>query len=379
MRGRTREERVTPQLGRYSAGGDSVKVKEITVRKLELPLLKPYKVSYRSYTFFDPFVIAVRDGDGCTGWGEGLVSEGSSEETQAGALQFITEHASKIVGMQTDVAKKCVIANVSKSPIAATALITAIEMLEGSEILNVVEEHAVPLLAMVVTHDRHKIRDEVDEHIGLGFKALKIKVGFDYNEDLERIELIRKAAAGRASLTLDANRAFDRETGCRFAAALDPEGIDQLEQPCAADDWESNAAVAKVSRVPLMLDESVLTLGDIERAATVPGVKFVKLKLRKTGSLESLLAGIRRIHELGMQAVLGDGTSTEIHCWMEACVARFGIDTPGQMNGFLKTTERLFLEPLQFASGEIRVQKNFHPSIDQEVLAKRTTFVERFR
>lgn len=355
-----------------------MKVKEITIRKLELPLIKPYKVSYRSYTFFDPFVVEVRDMDGRTGWGEGLISPGSSEETQDGGLQFIKEHAARIVCMRTDVAKNVVIANVSKSPIAATALITAIEMLEGSEMLNVDQEHRVPLLAMVVSHDRHKISDEVDEHVETGFKALKIKVGFDFKEDLERIDFIRQAAAGRATLTLDANRAFDRDTGCRFAAALDPEGIDQLEQPCAADDWESNAAVAKVSRVPLMLDESVLTIGDIERAATISGVKFVKLKLRKTGSLINLLAGIRKIHELGMQAVLGDGTSTEIHCWMEACVARFGVDTPGQMNGFLKTTKRLFLEPLQFTSGEIQLQQNFNPTINQEVLQKHTTFIERF-
>src|SRR5581483_12385926 len=106
-----------------------------------------------------------------------------------------------------------------------------------------------------------------DEHISQGFSALKVKVGFDVAQDLKRVAAIQQAAAGRAGITLDANRAFNRERAIQFAAALNPEGIDQLEQPCAADDWESNAAVAAASTVPLMLDESIMSIEDIDRAA----------------------------------------------------------------------------------------------------------------
>src|SRR2546427_707247 len=81
---------------------------------------------------------------------------------------------------------------------------------------------------------------------------------------------------GRARLRIDANQGYSRSDGCRFASALDPEVVDWFEQPCALRDWDSNAAVAKVSAVPVMLDESIYSFVDIQRAAGIEGVGFIK-------------------------------------------------------------------------------------------------------
>ena len=54
--------------------------------------------------------------------------------------------------------------------------------------------------------------------------------------------------------------------------------------------------------------------------------------------------------QLGMTPVLGDGVSLEIGCWAEACVAARAINNAGEMNGFLKTSARLFANPLPFSN-----------------------------
>ena len=59
------------------------------------------------------------------------------------------------------------------------------------------------------------------------------------------------------------------------------------------------------------------------------------------------------MRQLGMEPVLGDGLSSEIGCWMEACVASVTIRNAGEFNRFLKPNVRLFVEPLQFAAGEL--------------------------
>lgn len=105
-----------------------MKVGEIILRKLDLSPIKPYKVSYRSYTSFDPFIVEVLDEDGNVGWGEGLISPGSSEETQEGGWKFLCEHAEQGVGKTTNLAKSVVEKHKHSSPIAAAALATAIEM-----------------------------------------------------------------------------------------------------------------------------------------------------------------------------------------------------------------------------------------------------------
>jgi len=359
-------------------GDTPMRLTEIVVRKLELPIVKPYRVSYRSYSSFDPYIVEVRDDEGRVGWGEGLISPGAGRETQTGGWEFLCSQATEVAGGSTERAKELVLARLDASPIAATALVTAIEMLEQNHVLRVTTPARVPLLALVVEHNLEKIGPEIDQHVEAGFKALKVKVGFDVEQDLKRVAAIQQASAGRATITLDANRAFDRPQAISFARRLDPEGIDQLEQPCGADDWESNAAVAAASTVPLMLDESIMSLEDIDRAAGIPNVKFLKLKLRKFGSLTLLSEATRHIEARGMATVLGDGTSTEIHCWMEACVARQGLRTPGQMNGFLKIRHNLFTEPLSFEDGEIRLAAGFWPEIDREVLTRHTVAEARF-
>ena len=78
-----------------------MKLQEITLRKVRLPLIRPYVLSYRTFDEFEPIIVEVRDGDGRVGWGEGHISPGSSSETRDGGWAFCSEHAADIVGMDT--------------------------------------------------------------------------------------------------------------------------------------------------------------------------------------------------------------------------------------------------------------------------------------
>src|SRR6266550_7005429 len=91
-----------------------------------------------------------------------------------------------------------------------------------------------------------------------------------------------------------------------------------LEQPCRAEDWDANAHVAKVSTVPVMLDEPICELADVKRASTIPNVGFCKLKLKRFGGLDLLREALDAVSAAGMESVLGDGLSGELGCWMEA-------------------------------------------------------------
>jgi hypothetical protein len=79
-----------------------------------------------------------------------------------------------------------------------------------------------------------------------------------------------------------------------------------------------------------------------------------------------------------MEAVLGDGLSSEFGCWMEACVARVTIRNAGEFNGFLKPSARLFSEPLRFVAGELVLPSGFTPTVDAHALAAHEITSERF-
>jgi L-alanine-DL-glutamate epimerase-like enolase superfamily enzyme len=196
--------------------------------------------------------------------------------------------------------------------------------------------------------------------------------------DLARVAAIQGSAAGRAVLRIDANRGYSESDGIRFASSLDPFGVELFEQPCAAEDWQANARVAEVSTVPLMLDEPICDLGDIERAGQIKGVGFCKLKLKRFGGLHHLRDALARVRSCGMESVLGDGLSSEINCWMEACASVGLVSKAGEFNGFLKPSVRLLANPLPFESGSLCLPAHYRPEIDLDVLKAHQIVCERF-
>jgi len=348
-------------------------VVRVTFRRLKLPLVKPYRLSYRTFHEFEPYVIEIEDSDGRVGYGAAHISPGSSSETREGGLAYLKHRLPRLIGLKTPQAKALMLAQYQESKVATTAVVTALEVLEAMPVLNRKAPATLPLLVPVSALDQAGIETEVETAIAAGFRTLKIKVGQNVDTDVTRVGWIQNAVAGRATLRIDANRAYDREAAIAFVRKVDPDGIVLFEQPCEADQWDDNAAVAVASDIPLMLDEPISTLEDIERAAEIPGVAFCKVKLKRLGSVARLIEGIQHIQAHGMQAVLGDGLGCDLHAWFEACVAADHIDNAGEFNGWLKLRDRLFTRPLVFENGSMTVPAGPCPGVDRERLAAAST------
>jgi L-alanine-DL-glutamate epimerase-like enolase superfamily enzyme len=329
----------------------------------------PYKLALGAVTHFDTILVTARDDDGRRGVGEATVLTGYTHETIDGAWRLAADLAPKLPGLTAEAAEAVVAPHDAASPFLATAFRTAIEMLAGHPLLRLSAPARVPLLAVVNEMDEAAMEAEVAAHLAGGYGTLKVKVGFDVDRDLKRVRFIQDLA-GRAALRLDGNQGYGREEALRFVQALDPTGIELLEQPCAADDWEAAAAVARASPVPTMLDESIYGMDDVARAADA-GAAYVKLKLMKMGGLDRLAAGLERIRALALRPVLGNGVASDVGCWMEACVARTHIDNAGEMNGFLKPRWSLLRRPLAVRDGALVLDPT-PPVLDADAVARAT-------
>jgi L-Ala-D/L-Glu epimerase len=355
-----------------------VRIEDIVLRTVRMPLKRPYKLSYRTFTEFEPVIVEIRGRDGAIGWGEGHISPGSSSETREGGWQFCREFADTILGRDCAEAKEILARNMHRSKVAATALMTAIEMLEGEALLEAGGDARLPLLSPVNATEESEIADEIDRRIAEGFRTFKIKVGNDAAADVKRVCAIQKAVRGRATMRIDANRAYSETDAIAFAAALDPTGIELFEQPCKAEDWDANASVARASPVPVMLDEPICAMADIERAGEIENVGFCKLKLKRFGGIGRLHEALLAVRAHGMEPVLGDGLGGDIACWMEATIACTTIRNAGEFNGFLKAKASLFEEPLTVERGDLVLKSGFVPKIDFRMLKAHETSRERF-
>jgi L-alanine-DL-glutamate epimerase-like enolase superfamily enzyme len=89
----------------------------------------------------------------------------------------------------------------------------------------------------------------------LGFRMLKIKGGCDPEEDVRRVQAIRRALPGFI-LRLDADGCYTVEQALDVGRALKGE-LEMLEQPTPADDLEGLRQVSRHSPVPVLADQSV--------------------------------------------------------------------------------------------------------------------------
>jgi o-succinylbenzoate synthase len=342
--------------------------------RLLLPLVRPYHLSLGAIEAFDTIVVETNDGER-TGFGEATYVNGYTDETIEGAWDQTRELCAQLAGDSIAGARRRLAPLLADAPFTASAFGTALDMLEQHAHLNVATEARLPLLALLQGETEEEIERDIDTAIRNGYQTLKIKVGFDAAEDLVRMQTIQRVNRGRCKLRLDANQGYSREDALRFAASLDPDSIELFEQPCAKEDWDSAVAVSRVSTVPMMLDESIYDSEDIERVAHLKAASFVKLKLVKAGSIDTLVRDLSCIRELGMEPVLGNGVATEISNWMEACAARGVVTNALESNGFLKPRRSIVARPLRFEKGAIVLEPGWTPQLDRAAVEAQSVAV----
>jgi L-alanine-DL-glutamate epimerase-like enolase superfamily enzyme len=346
----------------------STEFERITVHRLEVPLTVPYRLAFGPVEFYDTIIAELTARDGRSGLGEATVLTGYTEETIEDSWRVARELASEIARLGRGAVRSRLDALAKSHPFTATAFGTALEMLEASRFLEVRGRTPVPLVGMLNATGERARREEFERLLAAGYRTVKLKVGFDVGRDLEHVRAVQALARGKAAIRIDANQGYSSGQGVAFVRALDPAGIELFEQPCPAGDWDAHLTVARAAAVPMMLDESIYGLADIERAAERKAATYVKVKLMKLGTMHALAAAIERIRSLGMRPVLGNGVACDLGCWMEGCVAARHIDNAGEMNGFLKARGALLTEPLEFHDGAMWLKPGFAPRLDPERL-----------
>ena len=101
------------------------------------------------------------------------------------------------------------------------------------------------------------------------------------------------------TLYVDANAGWSADEAIGEIDRMLAYGVALVEQPVAKADYEGMGRVQAHCAVPVVADESVQTLADVERLAAA-GVGGINLKLMKVGGLGPGLAMLRRARGPGL-------------------------------------------------------------------------------
>ena len=141
------------------------------------------------------------------------------------------------------------------------------------------------------------------------FPIIKLKLGSG-DDDEARLAAVR-AARPDAELCVDANGGWRPEDAVQQAQKMLAYGVSFIEQPVPKGEIEAMGRVQAAVDVPVVADESVQTMADVERLAAV-GVQGINLKLMKLGGLGPALGIVQRAQELGLRLMLGCMVETSL-------------------------------------------------------------------
>lgn len=143
-------------------------------------------------------------------------------------------------------------------------------------------------------------------YVARGFKTIKLRLGVgSFDDDLRRLGKLRDEFGNSVSLSVDVNGQWSDDDALSQIIALEPYNLSYIEQPVSKTSWTMIECLAKHSKVPVMLDESMASNDDVDRVISIGGQLAAHLKLIKFGGLRPLIAAGKKLNAAGIPIMVG--------------------------------------------------------------------------
>jgi L-alanine-DL-glutamate epimerase-like enolase superfamily enzyme len=177
-----------------------------------------------------------------------------------------------------------------------------------------------------------------------GFKIIKVKLGRD--SDKELIRIIRSVTD--VPIYVDANQGWaDRNQSLDLIYWLQEQGVVLIEQPMLKTDLDGNAWLTTHSPIPIIGDEAVQRLADVETAKGV--YHGINIKLMKSAGMYEARQMIAKARQLGLKVLIG--CMSETSCASLAAAALAPQCDWADIDGPFLTTNNPYKQP-DFVDGK---------------------------
>ena len=126
---------------------------------------------------------------------------------------------------------------------------------------------------------------EIEEYCNAGFKHIKIKLGQQIDQDIERILKTQEKFKNSIVIRIDANQGWSFNDTIKFFSSVD--NIELIEQPLKVANSAEILGFPKELKKIIALDESVVTPADAIKYSTQNYAGIYNIKLMKCGGISA--------------------------------------------------------------------------------------------
>ncbi|WP_429814390.1 muconate/chloromuconate family cycloisomerase [Ensifer sp. B1-9] len=365
-------------------------VERVETMLVDLPTIRPHKLSVATMTGQTLMLVKVHCSDGTVGIGEGttiggLAYGGESPETMKLAIDtyfapvMIGEDASHVRALMIRIGKAVKENRFAKSAVE-TALLDAHGKRLGlpiSELLGGALRKRLPVAWTLASGDTAKDIAEAETMLDLRrHRIFKLKIGArPLKDDIAHVVAIKQALGDRGAVRVDVNMAWSEFEAAYGMAALAEGGCELVEQPVA-----STAALKRLVRrfpVALMADESLTGPESAFEMAKSKGADVFAVKIEQSGGLfnaqrVATIADAAGIELYGGTMLEGGvGTVASAHVFSTFAHLQWGTE----LFGPLLLTEEILTTPLDYGDFELAVPDG--PGLGIELDEDRLKFFAR--
>lgn len=279
-----------------------MKITAIELRRIELPLVAPFRTSFGTQTSRDVLLIRVETPDG-EGWAECAAAREPrySSEYVDGAAAVLRRFLVPTLLALPDVGPHAVAPalepfkghRMAKGAIEAAVLDAALRATGVSfgRALGAVKSRVPAGVSVGIMDSIPELLDSVTGYIEAGYLRIKLKI--EPGWDIEPVRAVREHIGDDAMLQVDANTAYTL-ADAQHLARLDPFDLLLIEQPLGEEDLREHARLATMIRTPVCLDESITSAKAAADAIMLGATSVINVKPSRVGGyLEA-----KRIHDL---------------------------------------------------------------------------------
>ena len=302
-----------------------MKITEIKLGILSVPLRVPFKTALRSVNSVEDVIVEIHTDTGAVGYGEAPPTGAITGDTTGAIIGAIRDHIAKtLVGREVDdfedlmiALDRCIVKNSSAKAAADMALWDLYGQLYRIPVYKLMggaKKSIVTDITISVNEPDEMVRDAEDA-IRRGYDCLKVKVGKEPKKDIARLSAIRSAVPKDTCIRIDANQGWNPKEAVRILNGMQEKGLDIefVEQPVKAHDFDGLKYVTERSYVPVLADESVFSAEDALRIMQMRAADLVNIKLMKCGGLYNALKIASAAEVYGVECMIG--------CMLEAKIS----------------------------------------------------------
>ncbi|GGJ19202.1 mandelate racemase/muconate lactonizing enzyme family protein [Deinococcus roseus] len=183
--------------------------------------------------------------------------------------------------------------------------------------------------------DLEGMLQEAREVHAAGVRVLKVKVGRDYQKDLQVIHAL-KAELPDMDLYADSNETLTPDAAPQILQAMGEAGLLWVEEPLPVHQTRARMELKKLGVLPIIADDSCFTLGQLERELDLDTFDILNIKPPRTGITGSLKM-LELAKAAGKRVMIGSQAGNLTSMRHSALIASLeGVDCPSELTFFLK-------------------------------------------